>query len=198
MSAGLQIQTLDGSQAQRYLADIARLRISVFRDYPYLYDGNMEYEREYLETYFKSQGARVVLCRDGELVVGASTVIPLMDESDAFKLPFIQHGWEPREVMYFGESVLQNEYRGRGVGKKFFDARLKHARETQGIKRASFCAVVRPENHGLRPQDYRPLNGLWESFGFHPVAGLQCSLSWKQIDEAHESAKTLQFWVKDL
>ncbi len=198
MSAGLQIQTLDGSQAQKYLADIARLRISVFRDYPYLYDGSMKYEREYLETYFKSQGARVVLCRDGGKIVGASTVIPLQDESDAFKLPILHHGWEPQEVMYFGESVLQSEYRGRGVGKQFFEARLRHAQVTPGIKRAVFCAVVRADTHNLRPQDYRPLNGLWESFGFHPVIGLKCSLTWKQIDEAQESAKTLQFWVKEL
>jgi GNAT superfamily N-acetyltransferase len=198
MGAGLQIQTLDGSQAQKYLADIARLRISVFRDYPYLYDGNMAYERDYLETYFKSRGARVVLCREGDRIVGASTVIPLQDESDAFKLPIIHHGWDPADVMYFGESVLESEYRGRGVGKQFFEARLKHARETAGIKRAIFCAVVRPETHTLRPKDYRPLNNLWESYGFHAVPGLQCSLVWKQIDEAQESAKTLQFWVKEL
>lgn len=198
MSTGLQIQTLDGSQAQKHLNDIARLRISVFRDYPYLYDGNMAYERDYLETYFRSSGARVVLCWDHERIVGASTVIPLKDESDAFRLPFVQYGWAPEDVMYFGESVLENEYRGRGVGKIFFDERLKHARATHGIKRAAFCAVVRPENHALRPQDYRPLNGLWESYGFHAVKGLQCTLSWKQIDEAHEGLKTLQFWVKKL
>lgn len=198
MAVGLQIEILDSSTAKKYLEEIAQLRMTVFRDFPYLYDGNIAYERSYLETYFQSPGARVVLCRDGERVVGASTVIPMRDEDENLKAPLRAAGIDPAEVMYFGESVLLSSYRGRGAGKAFFVERLKHAQSTPGIRKAAFCAVQRPANHPLRPQGHQPLDGLWHSFGFHPVPGLTCTMTWKQIDEPHESAKTLQFWLRDL
>lgn len=37
---------LTGDTLTSALDDVARLRISVFRDWPYLYDGDLEYERE--------------------------------------------------------------------------------------------------------------------------------------------------------
>ena len=48
------------------LEDVARLRITVFRDYPYLYDGNAKYEAEYLAVYAKSPRSIFVLALDGE------------------------------------------------------------------------------------------------------------------------------------
>jgi len=198
MSARVQIKTLNGSEAQTYLDALAGLRIAVFRDFPYLYDGDLDYERKYLATYFRSPDARVVLCLDGDKVVGASTAIPLAQEDEAFQRPFLAAGHAVDEVMYFGESVLLRDYRGRGVGKSFFEERLAHARSTPGIKRAAFCAVVREKQHPLMPASHRPLDGLWQSFGFHPALGLECQLSWKQIDETHESLKTLQFWIREL
>ena len=33
------------------LGDVAALRIAVFRDWPYLYDGDADYEARYLDTY---------------------------------------------------------------------------------------------------------------------------------------------------
>lgn len=198
MASGLQIEILDASSAKKYLEDIAQLRMTVFRDFPYLYDGNIDYERTYLETYFQSPGARVVLCRDVDKVVGASTVIPMKDEDQNLQQPLVTAGIDPTTVMYFGESVLLSDYRGQGAGKAFFVERLKHARSSVGIKKAAFCAVQRPSDHPLRPKSYQPLDGLWQSFGFSSVPGLTCTMTWKQIDETHESAKTLQFWLRDI
>ena len=198
MSGGLQILTLAGPAAENYLQDLARLRISVFREFPYRYEGDIAYEEKYLGTYFSSPRARVVLCLDQQKVVGASTCIPLQDEDDAFKVPFVQRGLSPQEVMYFGESVLEPQYRGRGLGKTFFEERLKHAHATPGMKREAFCAVVRPEDDPARPLDYRPLDPFWRSYGFAKMPGLECQLSWKEVGATHESPKTLQFWVREL
>lgn len=198
MAAGLQIEILDASSAKKYLEQIAQLRMTVFRDFPYLYDGNIDYERKYLETYFQSPGARVVLCRDQDKVVGASTVIPMSDEDQSLQRPLANAGIDPKTVMYFGESVLLSDYRGRGAGRAFFVERLKHAESYPGIKKAAFCAVQRASDHPLRPKNYQPLDGLWQSFGFNSVPGLTCTMTWKQIDETQESAKTLQYWLRDI
>jgi len=54
---GLRIQIVKGSAILSHLEDIARLRIQVFREWPYLYDGSMEYEREYSRTYCRLRRA---------------------------------------------------------------------------------------------------------------------------------------------
>ena len=42
------IETLTGEALQRALPDLARLRIEVFREWPYLYDGTLDYERTFM------------------------------------------------------------------------------------------------------------------------------------------------------
>ena len=42
-----------GPEIASVINDLARLRVAVFRDWPYLYDGDAAYEREYLARYAK-------------------------------------------------------------------------------------------------------------------------------------------------
>lgn len=53
-ASAIQLRTFTGEQAKPFIPELARLRITVFRDYPYLYDGSMGYEKEYLQTYMRS------------------------------------------------------------------------------------------------------------------------------------------------
>ena len=55
----IQTRILTGNAVGEVLDDLARLRIAVFRDWPYLYDGDVAYERDYLTAY-QSPGAVVV------------------------------------------------------------------------------------------------------------------------------------------
>jgi hypothetical protein len=41
----LDVKSLVGEEMKAVLPDLARLRIIVFRDWPYLYDGTIEYEQ---------------------------------------------------------------------------------------------------------------------------------------------------------
>ena len=52
-------RVLTGEALAAALEDVARLRIRVFHDFPYLYDGDADYERDYLRAY-QSPGAVVV------------------------------------------------------------------------------------------------------------------------------------------
>ncbi len=108
----ISIETLTGAALLPHLKDLARLRIAVFREYPYLYEGDAAYEASYLARYTRDGGA-VVLARDGAAVVGAATCLPLAVESDAIRAPFEDHGLDPERFFYFGESVLLPAYRGR-------------------------------------------------------------------------------------
>ena len=196
MSEFLSVRRFTGAALNDYLDDVARLRIEVFRDFPYLYDGTMDYERKYLQTYVRCPQAVVVVAFAGEQVVGASTAIPLQFEEANFQRPFLDHGYDPAEVFYCAESVLRKDYRGHGLGVRFFEEREAHARQLKDFAWYAFCSVVRPSNHPLRPAGYEPLDRFWEKRGYRKHAELGAHYIWKDIDQEIETSKQLEFWLK--
>lgn len=102
----MDIRLLRGAEIEPHIDDLARLRIQVFREFPYLYDGNLDYEAEYLATYVRSADSLCVLVCDEGRVVGASTALPLADETEEFQQPFIAAGWSPARIFYCAESVV--------------------------------------------------------------------------------------------
>ncbi|MGE0080095.1 MAG: GNAT family N-acetyltransferase [Thiohalomonadaceae bacterium] len=194
----LRIETLSGPALAAHLDALARLRIEVFRDFPYLYDGDFEYEARYLRTYAESPGSMMVLVFDGDAVVGASTCIPLQHETEEIRRPFEQQGQDVRRVFYLGESVLRRAYRGRGIGVRFFEEREAHAYRLGGFEYAAFCGVQRPVEHPRRPADYVPLDAFWRKRGYEPRPDLVTTLSWKDLDEPVETPKPMQFWTRRL
>lgn len=193
----MEIKCFSGSDAARHLDDLARLRISVFRDFPYLYDGDLEYERNYLATYAKSEGSIFVLALDDGKTVGASTGVPMEAETDEVRSPFLRASYDPRDFFYFGESVLLSSYRGHGIGVRFFEEREAQARRLS-LPFCTFCAVERPSDHPRRPADYVPLNDFWRKRGYVHHPELSTTFSWRELDEHAESPKPLSFWIREL
>ena len=72
------------------------------------------------------------------------------DHAREFAAPFAAAGFDLADTFYCGESVLLPDYRGRGVGHRFFDLREAQARKI-GRRWCCFCAVIRPDDHPLRP-----------------------------------------------
>jgi GNAT superfamily N-acetyltransferase len=185
-----------GAEVTGSLADVAALRIAVFREYPYLYDGTLAYEEEYLRAYASSPHCLVVVARDGDTVVGASTAMPLALAEEA-AAPLLAAGYDPDGVYYFGESVLLPAYRGHGLGHQFFDHREAAARRF-GFPMAAFCAVVRPDDHPARPAGYAPHDAFWTRRGFIKRPELVARFSWREVGQAEETEKPLVFWTKTL
>lgn len=194
---GLTLTTRQGPTIAPYLETLAGLRIRVFRDFPYLYDGDPAYEAAYLGRYAENPASRFVLAFDGKALVGAATGQPLADEVAEFRAPFAAAGIDPATVFYYGESLLLPEYRGRGIGKAFMAEREAHARDA-GFALAAFCAVERPDDHPRKPAGYRPLHGFWASRGYRRRGELATTFVWKDLGEAEESDKPMVFWLKEL
>jgi GNAT superfamily N-acetyltransferase len=193
----MRITTLAGADLENALPDLARLRIEVFRDFPYLYDGSLDYEKKYLTALVNSKGIVVVTAKDGDRIVGCATGSALEGHHEEFAEPFRKQGLDPREVFYCGESVLDPAYRGRGVGHAFFDHREAHARE-RGYKYSAFCGVIRPADHPLKPNAYSPLDPFWIKRGYRKADGLIATFRWKDIDQPEETDHPMQFWIRDL
>ena len=194
----LELKRLSGEALNQFIPELARLRIEVFRDFPYLYDGDPDYEARYLQTYIEAPDSVIVLAFDGDKVVGASTGIPLKYETDDVKAPFIKAGIDVDSVFYCGESVLLSQYRGKGAGVAFFEHREQHAQELGGYEFSCFCGVQRPEDHPRRPSGYKPLDNFWRRRGYEKHPELNTTFSWKELDEEHESPKPMTFWMKKL
>ncbi len=193
----LRVEVLTGDLLQQHLEDLARLRIEVFRAYPYLYVGDVAYERRYLAAFAGSPDAAIIGAFDDDVVVGAASCAPLKWQMREITAPFAARGWNLKRYFYFGESVLKSYYRGQGIGVRFFEMREDQARAC-GAEVAAFCSVVRPRDHRMRPSVYVPLDPFWLKRGYAPVADLLCELSWKEIGAQEESAKPMQFWAKRL
>ncbi|HKU42342.1 MAG TPA: GNAT family N-acetyltransferase [Polyangiales bacterium] len=193
----VEVEPVSGAQIEPYLDALAALRIEVFREYPYLYDGTLDYERRYLRGYAASPRSVVVLARDGEAVVGAATAMPLRDHGEDVVPALEAAGFDPARVYYFGESVLRASYRGRGIGHAFFDHREAAARR-HGFSIATFCAVQRPPDHPRKPAGYVSHDAFWRKRGFEPRPDIVASFEWQDLDESSESPKPMLFWVKEL
>ena len=204
MTDDIQITRVSGPALERAIPDLAQLRIRVFREYPYLYDGDADYEAKYLATYAQARGGVVVLVRDGERIVGASTGLPLVEETDEVQAPFTAAGYDPARVFYLGESVLLPEYRGRGIGVRFFEEREAHARDLAADPASgfgpfdwlSFCAVERAADDPRRPPGYQPLDRFWQHRGYTRHPELRTTFRWQEIGETAESPKPMVFWLR--
>lgn len=194
----LSFHNVSGNALAEFIPALAQLRIRVFRDYPYLYDGDEAYEKRYLQKYMDSPRSIIVLAVDGARVVGASSAIPLIDETGDVQQPFLDAGMNPAEIFYCGESVMLPEYRGRGAGVRFFNEREEHAKMLGGFRYSCFCAVDRPEDHPRRPQTFIPLDGFWRKRGYRQQPQLQTTFCWQDLDEQRESDKPMIFWMKEL
>lgn len=191
------LQPVSGDAILPWLDALASLRIQVFREWPYLYDGSEDYERDYLRRYAASSQSLVVLALHAGSVVGAASGLPLSDADDAFQAPFLAQGVAPETIFYFGESVLERRYRGRGLGHRFFDEREAFAAGL-GYAVTAFCAVQRPADHPRRPVDYRALDTLWLARGYQRQPQLTTYFPWQDIGDDNETSKPMMFWTRGL
>ena len=193
----IDFKSVEGSELEPYVESLGLLRVQVFRQFPYLYDGDLDYEKKYLKTYIASPRSLVVLAMDTDKIVGASTCIPLEDESSEFQIPFLQAEMDLSKVCYFGESILLEGYRGQGVGHRFFDLREGHAKRViPELEYTAFCAVDRPDDHPLRPKPYRSHDAFWDKRGYRKQPNMKAEYQWKDIDQESETKKQMTFWLR--
>ncbi len=195
--ADVTMEARTGAAISDVIPDLAHLRITVFREWPYLYDGDAAYEERYLQVYTEAAGAIAVCAFHGNTLVGAATGCPMVSHDDDFSEALTGTSLRAQDTFYCAESVLLPDYRGHGVGHAFFDHREMQARAL-GLSHSAFCSVIRPEDHPLKPGTYRPLNGFWRKRGYAPLEGAIAKFEWQDLDQTVPTSHDLQFWSRDL
>ena len=198
MDKNIHFIKLTGDKILPHITLLAQLRLQVFYEYPYLYEGELASEEQYLKKFTISPNGIMILALDKEETVGASTAIPLAEEVEATKTPFLETSYDVNQIFYFSESVLLPKYRKQGIGARFFKEREAVAREYRKYKHIAFCAVERSESDPRKPVDYKSPCSLWQKQGFIKHPELTTQYTWKEIGDTKESPKTMTFWIKPL
>lgn len=188
---------LTGTAIADLLDDVATLRLNIFREYPYLYQGRREDELDYLRTYVEAPDACAILAYDGKAVVGAATGMPLIHEDARMLEAFAGTPFPLNELYYIGELLFRPDYRNRGLGQKLL-ARLENHIRSLGSYRGLACATVeRPDAHPLRPRDYIPITRFLSRTGFVRLPGVRTHFVWRETDGVKRD-HPMQFWIKEL
>jgi GNAT superfamily N-acetyltransferase len=188
---------LTGTAIAAALDEMATLRLDIFREYPYLYEGRRQDELNYLGSYATAADACVILVHDGAAVVGAATGMPLIHEDAQMQGAFAGTTLPLEEIYYIGELLFRPAYRNCGLGQKTLASLESHVRSL-GSHRTLTCATVeRPDDHPLRPEGYTPIARFLARTGFVRLPGVTTSFMWRETDGV-ERDHPMQFWSKEL
>lgn len=212
----IRLEAVSGADVTAHLDAVAAFRLRHFRDYPYLYDGTMEYEREYLAAFALDPLSLIVMAFDDDRTVASddtaaeprgrlvavSTALPLVSKADILHDSaeiFRAAGHDPATFYYFSETIVEAAYRGRGVGRAIY-ARREQFAVRHGFANVCFMSVIRPENDPQQPSDYRDNGRFWHRQGFVPTEMI-ATFDWPTIlpdGTTADRTHSLRFWIKPL
>lgn len=189
-------ELLTGLNVENHLYEIASLRIDIFREYPYLYDGDRNDEFHYLQRYAEAPDACAIVVFDDENVVGAATGIPLREE-EGLLAPFAGSHYPLDATYYVGELLFYPAYRNQGLGIDVMAMMEKYALSLGNYHHLACATVVRPDDHPLRPQEYVQIERFLARTGFVALPDITTSFKWREIDGSNNE-HPMRFWGKSL
>lgn len=196
----IEITLLHGSEITNYTELIGQWRIQYFREFPYLYQGTMEYEAKYLAGLVSNPHAVVAVARDNAQIIGFVTALPLVSDFDIvkeFNAHFQTLNRNIQDYCYIGEIIIHPDYRGNGLALEMTQ-RIEQDMQQRGFKGACFLCVVRDPDHPLRPADYLEIDGLCQRANYIKT-DIVSQFEWPTI-QADGSCRNMQnpmvLWIK--
>lgn len=194
----LTIQVVRGSEITPYLRTIADLRIKVFSEYPYLYDGDLKTENEYLNMYREKEGTLLVAAKDHGNVIGLILGTPYKELPDDYQQPFVKKSIKTDPIYYLGDIILLKEYRGKGIGQQLYEVFEKEVRSAKKYEAIAMCELITHSSDAKRPRDYHSLDPFWRKRKYSRHFDIVISAPWNEVGEVGEKDHLLTFSIKSL
>ena len=190
----MEIEIFGGEKIKDVIDELGNFRITIFKEYLYLYDGNLDYERKYLSRYGNISDSILLLVRNKEGILGAATGIPLVNDEPEFTEPFKDKNLD--EIFYIGELMIRKDNRSKGIGTLLLKNMLDLIDKNQ-FKTVCLYTVDRGNNHPLKPDFYQSPDSLWRKFGFEKHSSHIVYFSWRDLGNVVETEKPMNVWIKD-
>ena len=195
----INIQTYRSKDIAAEIGILAEFRLRYFREFPYLYVGTKDGEREHLAEYIANPTARLLIAGDVRKIVGVAIGTLLSTEKEILRQidePLRNFGIVPKRFYHFGEMIFDPEYRHRGIGKRMLE-KLKTAGREQGADRFGFLAVAREPNDVRRPAGYVDSEVIFRKLGFEKT-DIFVTFEWPTIQSSgcvERVSNRLYLWV---
>lgn len=198
LEPSISIEVLKGPEVIPYLQKLAELRIEFYRNYPYLYEGNITDEETYLNMYAKSKDSLLVIAKNGDEIVGAVTGIPMLESKEENKQLYAQKQIPAEHIFYLGELVLSQDYQKSDLLERLY---LQLENAVKGLERYSLlavCEIERSPEDTKKPVSALSSEVLWANRGFTKQPQLYTTDAWKDVGDLEKSDHHLFFWYKEL
>jgi hypothetical protein len=196
--SSITMHVLRGNEAIPYLQDLAKLRISFYRNYPYLYEGTLTGEENYLNMYANSENSLLAVAKKGQEVVGAIAGIALSETQEMHKKQWIQQKIPADNVFYLGEMVLLHEYLKSDLQEKLYQVFEQAVRGLKRYDSMVVCEIERDPKDSKRPANSLSSEVRWDGRGFVRQPALNTYYSWKEIGDLKDTDHLMGFWSKEL
>lgn len=196
------IELCAGKDVKKYLELVSKFRIKLFAKYPYLYKGDLEYEKKYIDSYANNTQSTIAAAKIDQEIIGLSTGIPLISESEILSEAdslFKNQHIDPKKIYYYGEIMVLPKFRGHNISSRLLNAQDELIK-TWGYTHVSLLTVVREKNHPLQPINYKSTDIVWEKMGYHKT-GLQLKFYWPTFQNdgtIKEEDHVLELWLREI
>ena len=192
---------LSGPELQTIIPFMAMQRISAFREYPYLYEGNNTEENEYCQWFTSLPHSAVAVAYANGEPVGFVSGTGFAGFDVHFKgsiALFKKNGLDSKKFYYIPEAIIVPEHRKHSLIEKLHDV-IEQRAKALGYS-AICCAEESHDNHPLKPAGYQSRDRLFLKGGYSKT-NMSIKFPWLTIqpdgtlkDEEH----SLSYWIKNL
>jgi hypothetical protein len=198
LEPSINIEVLKGTEVIPYLQKLAELRIDFYRNYPYLYEGNITDEKAYLSMYAKSKDSLLVIAKNGDDIVGAVTGIPMLESKEENKQLFAQKQIPAEHIFYLGELVLSQDYQNNTIQESLYLQLENAVKELEKYSLLAVCEIERSPDDTKKPVSAFSSEVIWTGRGFTKQPQLYTTDAWKDVGDLEKSDHHLFFWYKAL
>lgn len=182
-------EVVQGKEMQKYLGEMIRFRLQLFRESPYFYEGTEEGEREYLNQYLRSEEGVFIVAKAGTEVLGLISGLPMRDLEESSRL-FLKNNVPVDSVFYLGEVVVDPRYQGSPIEIALYKALEEHVRSLSGYDQIAECIPASAEESST--------SYLFEELGAVKHPALIDCFFWKEIGKEGTVPHFMQYWIKQL